>query len=116
MNQFNFVVMEEVVKKFTCWETEPALEEGGEDNYLVGVGCWNVFILSRPPLKDGTGRKEMIVDEFEKLVFINRRQPEYLGMRGNRSNNVRVLCGARCKERKTSTTVCARVWEMNANL
>jgi hypothetical protein len=43
MNQFYFVVMKEAMKKFTGWETKPTLE-GGDDNYLVGVGCRNVFV------------------------------------------------------------------------
>jgi hypothetical protein len=51
-----FVVMDKAAKKFTGWEMKPAFEEGGEDNYLIGVGRTNVFILSRPPLKDSTRR------------------------------------------------------------
>jgi hypothetical protein len=38
MNQFDFIVMEEVVNKFAGWETKPALEEGSEDHDLIGIG------------------------------------------------------------------------------
>jgi hypothetical protein len=55
MNQLDLVVMKKAAKEFACWETKPALKDGGEHHYFVGVGSRNVFIFHRPPLEDRTG-------------------------------------------------------------
>jgi hypothetical protein len=82
MNQFNFVVMQEAANKLVGWETKPALEEGGENNNFIGISHGNTFILIRPPLKNDTGRENVVVDEFEKLTLIDGRKIEHFWMRG----------------------------------
>jgi hypothetical protein len=62
MNQLDFVVMEKVAKKFAGWEAKPTMEEGGENNDFVGVRHGDIFILSRSPLEDGTGRGKVFAD------------------------------------------------------
>jgi hypothetical protein len=39
MNKLNLVVIQESAEEITDWETEPMLEEGGEHNNFICVGC-----------------------------------------------------------------------------
>jgi hypothetical protein len=42
-NKFDFVVIEEVVKKLTSWKTKLVLEARGDNNSFVDIRCGDIF-------------------------------------------------------------------------
>jgi hypothetical protein len=82
MNQFDLIVVEKVTEEFMSGETKSALEEGSQHHNLVGVGSWDIFILSRPPLENNTGGEKVILEKLEELhqrfrvgTFLGDKQP-----------------------------------------
>jgi hypothetical protein len=54
MNQLNLIVVEEAVEKFTGGKTKSTLEKEGQHHDFGSVESGDVFILSQPPLENGT--------------------------------------------------------------
>jgi hypothetical protein len=71
MNQLNLVVMEKAAKEFTGRKIESLLEERSQHHNFFIVGSGDIYILSRPPLEDGTGGEKMILNELEERALIN---------------------------------------------
>jgi hypothetical protein len=50
MNKLNLVVVQELAEEIADQETGPALEEGGEHDNFICVGCWDVLTSGWAPL------------------------------------------------------------------
>jgi hypothetical protein len=82
-------VSQRETKKLTGWETQPA-QEGGENNNFIGIRHGDIFIPSRPPLRDVAIREKVVVDESKKLTLIDGQRLKHFWMRGGHGSGARV--------------------------
>jgi hypothetical protein len=66
------------MKKIASRAAKPAVEKGDRDHNLIGIWRRGIFILSRSPLKDGTGREEMLDVKFVHLALIDGGGPKHV--------------------------------------
>jgi hypothetical protein len=71
MDNLDFVMIEQTTEEIASRMPKSPLEESLRNHNFIDVGSWDFFILGWPPLKNGTGRKKVVIDQLKVLTLID---------------------------------------------